>query len=87
MPDALSAAIFSEHALSQLVRRGIKEAEVKRVLDEPESVDTVRTGRVVAQALDTGGLLLRVFVEISADPPVIVTAYRTSRLRKYRKLT
>jgi hypothetical protein len=84
MPEELSAAVFTDHARGQLARRGIGEAEVRHVIDNPESVEVVRPGRVVAQALDADGLLLRVFVEVSADPPVIVTAYRTSKLKKYR---
>jgi hypothetical protein len=40
---------------------------------------------VVAQALTSGGYLLRVFVDTDRHPPDIVTAYRTSKLDKYRK--
>lgn len=77
-------AVFSQHARSQMWRRGINESEVLRVLDAPEQVRPVRDGRVVAQAVDAAGLLLRVFVAAEPDPPVIVTVYRTSKIAKYR---
>ena len=49
----------------------------------PEQVIPVREGRVVAQGL-VGGYLLRVFVDVDRQPPEVVTAYRTSKIEKYR---
>ncbi|MGO8822388.1 MAG: hypothetical protein ACLQO6_14365 [Desulfomonilaceae bacterium] len=44
--------------------------------------------RVVVQGLIISvivnkSVLLRIFVDIDSDPPVIVTAYKTNKLEKY----
>lgn len=65
-------------------RRGITKAQVGSVLERPDEVRTVGAHRVVAQALDETGLLLRVFVAVNSTPPVVVTVYRTSKIAKYR---
>jgi hypothetical protein len=71
-------------------RRGISEAEIARVLSAPEQADLVRSGRVVYQSRMEFGepgktYLLRVFVDIDRQPAAVVTAYRTSKIEKYRK--
>jgi hypothetical protein len=48
----------------------------------------VREGREVFQSRSESGdppktYLLRVFVDIDRDPPVVVTVYRTSNVAKY----
>lgn len=43
----------------------------------------MREGRVVAQAR-MGPYLMRVFVDVDRSPPEVVTAYRTSKIEKYR---
>ncbi|MBX3515664.1 MAG: DUF4258 domain-containing protein [Rhodospirillales bacterium] len=85
----LANAVFTDHALRQMARRGLAERHVEQALAAPDAVRQVRPGRVVAQkilhigepARDT---LVRVFVDIDRVPPEIVTAYRTSKLAKYR---
>lgn len=76
----------------QLARRGITEAAVRAVLASPEEVREVRPGRVVAQAFQLIGdppspYLLRIVVDVDRDPPEVVTAYRTSKIGKYRRLS
>jgi hypothetical protein len=85
----LTDAIVTDHARRQLQARDIADAEVYRVLHQPEAVRPVRRGRVVAQALTAADAqsqprLLRVFVDIDRDPPEVVTAYCTSKIEKYR---
>jgi hypothetical protein len=80
--------ILTGHALFEMQRRHIAEAEIDRVLSAPEQTESVRPGRVVYQSrLDVGEpariFLLRVFVDVDRDPPEVVTAYRTSKLEKY----
>lgn len=87
----LTAAVFTDHAFRQMVRRGLAERDVRQVLEAPDAVRQVRPRRVVAQkilhigepARDT---LVRAFVDIDRMPPEIVTAYRTSKLAKYRSV-
>jgi hypothetical protein len=79
----LSRAVLTEHALGQIAKRQVTAADVARVLAAPEQVLEVRAGRVVAQGL-AGEYLLRVFVDVDRTPAEVVTAYRTSKIGKYR---
>jgi len=79
----ISQAVLSEHAARQMARRQITAADALCVLAAPEQVLEVRPGRVVAQGL-VGGYLLRVFVDVDRTPAEVVTAYRTSKIEKYR---
>jgi hypothetical protein len=79
----LSQAVLTDHALNQMARRQVTADDVRRVLAAPEQVLEVRAGRVVAQGL-TAGYLLRVFVDVDRTPAEVVTAYRTSKIDKYR---
>jgi len=79
----LKNAIMTEHAAEQMVRRKIDERDVREVLDHPDTVLPVRTGRVVAQAM-RGPRLLRVFVDVDRQPVEVVTVYVTSKIDKYR---
>ncbi len=81
----LRTAILPEHAIQQMARRQISEADLRQVLASPENILPDRPGRVVAQAM-IGSYLLRVFVGVDRTPPEVVTAYRTSQLKKYRVL-
>jgi hypothetical protein len=85
----LFLAVFTDHARRQMARRGLGEQEVLHVLQGPTTIEPVRPGRVVAQKLLPLGepardYVVRVFVDVDRTPPQIVTAYRTSKLAKYR---
>ena len=86
-PD-LSNYVFTGHALLEMQRRRISEAEVGNVLAIPGQREEVRPGRCVYQSKQRIGdplkeYLLRVFVDIDRQPPEIVTVYRTSKITKY----
>lgn len=77
---------FTSHALYEMARRRINESEVTQVLAKPEQLQMVRAGRAVYQARQgepPEEYLLRVFVDVSDNPPSVVTVYRTSKIRKY----
>jgi hypothetical protein len=81
-------AVFSDHAANQINRRGITPEDVREVLANPLSIAPSREGRVVIQGLVISEIsrrstLLRIFVNVDRNPPVIVTAYKTSKLEKY----
>jgi len=81
---------LTAHARFEIERRGISEVEIARVLSAPEQADLVRPGRGVYQSrieFEESGrtYLLRVFVDIDREPAEVVTAYRTSKVEKYRK--
>ncbi|MCC6125991.1 MAG: DUF4258 domain-containing protein [Pirellulales bacterium] len=82
----IGAAVLTEHAIEQMARRQVTADEVRRVLASPEQVLEIRLGRIVAQSL-SGQYLLRVFVDVDRTPAEVVTAYRTSKIDKYRSLS
>ena len=79
----IDAARLTDHAREQMASRRIEETEIRQVLTAPEAIFPVREGRIVAQSL-IGEYLLRVFVDIDRTPPEVVTAYRTSKIERYR---
>ena len=82
----LSAAIWTPHALEQVAARGIQREAVEAALRAPSTIYEIRVGRVVATypaEIDGKSHLVRIFVDIDRTPPEIVTAYRTSKIRKY----
>jgi hypothetical protein len=84
--------IFSEHAGTQMARRGITESLVREVLFRQEEIIDLRPGRIVIQGTTRmgnppGDYLLRVFVDTDCEPPEVVTVYRTSKIDKYRSRT
>jgi hypothetical protein len=83
--------IFTDHALIQMLRRGISKKEVRGIIQNPGQTDEIRPGRVVMQsriiARDRESeILIRVFADVSENSIEVVTAYRTSRIVKYWRL-
>lgn len=81
---------LTDHAKFEMRRRQVSEAEVAQVLDEPAEIESVRIGRKIYQSKVKWGdppedYLLRVIVDTDRKPPEVVSAYRTSKIRKYWK--
>jgi hypothetical protein len=79
-------AIISDHAASQMARRGISMPLLNDILRNPEQVAEVRPGRIILQSrvqVGTTSQLVRVFVDVDMTPPHVITAYRTSKINKY----
>jgi hypothetical protein len=79
---------FSKHALEELERRQIPRTTIDRVLESPEQKLTVLEKITCYQSrVNFGGkqYLLRVMVNEAAETSVVVTVYRTSKVRKYWK--
>jgi len=78
---------FSRHAEEEMARRGIPAEMVQDVLAAPQRVADDPSGCKVCQSqLDFGTgkpYLLRVFVNETASPAIVVTVYRTSKIAKY----
>ena len=84
--EPVTEYIFTDHATTELERRGLSTEVINRVLRNPEQRLEVRSGRVVLQSRvqEFGSeYLVRVFVDIDRVPAEIVTAYRTSKVSKY----
>ena len=78
---------FSSHALEEIEKRKIPISLVEVVLENPQQTLQQDEEITVYQSqLDfgTGKLyLLRVFINTTIDPAVVVTVYRTSQIKKH----
>jgi hypothetical protein len=80
---------FSKHAESELVLRRIPRKFVEEVLRQPEQIVPERPPKKAYQSqVDFGGriFLLRVIVDDTIEPAIVVTLYRTKKIKKYLKL-
>ena len=77
---------LTDHAEKGILERGVTREQVLSVLDRPEQVVDVPKGRKIYQSrveLNDKMYLVRVIIDPSEDPAVVVTAYRTSKVAKY----
>lgn len=81
---------ISDHARFEMARRGISEKVLQTMLAKPEQVIETPSGRKVLQGRIqfpgvAGGklCLVRVVVDPTKEPPLVITVYRTSKLQKY----
>ena len=77
---------LSAHARQEIRRRRIPQRVVDLVLTNPDQVVPERSGRHAYQSqVDFGRktFLVRAIVATEADPPRVVTVYRTSKVAKY----
>ena len=90
MPDEpILYFVATPHALVSIQRRGLTLDLVKQILAAPEQRIEVRPGRAVLQSRHPKAgtaYLIRVIVDVDRRPPIVVTAYRTSRIAKYWRL-
>jgi hypothetical protein len=80
--------IFSKHAEEQMQRRNIsRDTAIDTVLHPAQTlVDDEFPGMKIFQSLirENGQVfLLRVFVNVERYPNIIVTLYKTSKIKKY----
>lgn len=90
MKSGITDFKFTEHALFEIRRRGLNLEIIKKVVKEPQQVFEARPGRMVFQSkMEHEGreFLFRIFVDIDRKPAEIVTAYKTSKIRKYWRRT
>ena len=82
---------LSRHAMEEMVRRAIPAEILDQVLNTPQQVVPVRGCKQAYQSqLDFGGgkmFLVRAIVSEDADPAVVVTVYRTTKIDKYWRTT
>jgi hypothetical protein len=78
---------LSKHAEQEMDRRRIPPALLQQVLSRPDQVVPMLGGLKAYQSkIDFGGgknYLVRVIVAEDANPPIVVTVYRTSKISKY----
>jgi len=78
---------FSNHALEEMEKRKVSISFVEAVLENPQQALQQDEEITIYQSqmdFGTGKLyLLRVFINITIDPAVVVTVYRTSQIKKH----
>lgn len=78
---------LTAHVLEVLRERGIARETVEAVLRNPQQVVPASNGRKAHPShLDLGGsklYLVRAILDDRADPAVVVTVYRTTKISKY----
>ena len=77
---------FSKHVNGELERRKIPRALMDQVLQAPEQkVPEVDDITCYQSRVEIGGKLnlLRVMVNETVNPPVVVTVYRTNKISRY----
>ncbi len=77
---------LTSHAREEIERRAIPVSWLEAVLGKPDQVVPERGSLKAYQSRrDIGGrmFLLRVVVDDTVDPAVVVTAYRTTKIEKY----
>jgi len=79
-------AIFSNHALLQMERRSIDKELVIEIINAPDEITKQDTEVwVFAKVVNEGpkAYLYRVFMNVTKQPNLIITAYKTSKFDKY----
>ena len=80
---------FSKHAETELMLRKIPRAMAEEVLRQPQQIVTERAPRKAYQSkVDFGDgrmFLVRVIVDDTVEPAIVVTLYRTTKINKYWK--
>jgi hypothetical protein len=81
---------ISKHALEQAIERGMTEQTIWEILADPEQIGDDESGeegqkvfqkRIISSENKT--YLVRVFVNMNKNPPVVKTVYKTSKITKY----
>ena len=80
---------FSKHAEAELILRQIPREFAEEVLRHPQQIVPERPPKKAYQSqVDFGGgrtFLLRVIVDDTVEPAMVVTVYRTTKINKYWK--
>ena len=79
--------VFSNHALLQMKLRQISKSMVERILENPEQI-IKENGHKVYQSvvlINKKKYLIRIFVSYKKSPNIIITVYRTSKIKKYHE--
>ncbi|OGS35660.1 MAG: hypothetical protein A2293_01565 [Elusimicrobia bacterium RIFOXYB2_FULL_49_7] len=78
--------IISTHARFEMGRRGLTETDIGAVVTQPQQKLEIRPGRCIYQSMVCCGeppkeYLDRVVIDVDRSPAVVVTVYRTSKVK------
>ncbi len=74
---------FSKHALEQMALREISKPIVEKVLTAPGEIKKEGYNTVYQSIVKEGKYLIRIFVNEETNPKLIITVYKTSKIKKY----
>jgi len=75
--------VFSKHALEQMESRRIPKDVVEKILTNPEQIKDELGKKVYQSIVEDGNYLIRIFVNNKQNPKVVITIYKTSKIKKY----
>jgi hypothetical protein len=79
---------ISKHAREQMKKRGISEEMVFEIVLYPDQLISEDSDKEIYQSVkyfekDKREFLVRVFVNIIKQPNLVITVYRTTKIKKY----
>jgi hypothetical protein len=80
--------IFSQHALGQMKSRDLSIELVENIINNPDEIkqeEGLTIYQCIVPFLPKGNYLVRVFVNTTKMPNLIVTVYKTSKISKYHE--
>jgi hypothetical protein len=88
MASSINHFRLSDHARLEMSRRQISVDQIRRALAAPETVTEAGAGLQFFQGRIEQGdppkpYILRVLVRVNETLPVVVTVYRSSKIKKY----
>ncbi len=75
--------VFSKHALEQMELRGISKNVVEQIIENPALTKEEDGIKIYQSIIDN--YLIRIFVNEIKDPKLIITVYKTSKIKKYNE--
>ncbi|MBK8673807.1 MAG: DUF4258 domain-containing protein [Bacteroidetes bacterium] len=77
--------LFSKHALTQIEKRNIHIDWIHDAIKNPEKISIEDNITVISKfiEIETKLFLLRIFINESVLPHIVITAYLTSKIEKY----
>ncbi len=78
---------ITDHAKVEMERRKIPHEVVLEILEKPEQIVPIKTNRKIYQSRIDFGLgktyLIRIVTEMVSNQLIVVTVYKTSKIKKY----
>lgn len=80
---------FSKHSIERLEERQIPITIAEEILKNPDEIIENHDGLTIYQGLktfeDSKNYLVRIYVNTQVDPITVVTAIRTTKIKKYKQ--
>ncbi len=77
---------LSVHARDRLKQRRISQEVLEKVLMSPDEIlEEDKCKSIYQRKLKNGGkiYLYRIYINLCKEPPMVITAYKTTKLEKY----